>query len=116
MYEHHEIFQMINDYSWMRETIKQDVLLSKQVQGNSFLSLLTLDKENEIKMMKQKVSYIDKHIELIDDLKDYWMIILKLENKTNKYIFKTMKISGETLYKRISNVIDMFIEQDKKLV
>ncbi|MCJ0933560.1 hypothetical protein MTW76_01060 [Mammaliicoccus sciuri] len=116
MYEHHEIFQMINNYSWMKETIKQDELLSKQVQGNSFLNLITLDKGNELKKMKQKVSYIDEHIELIEDLKDYWIIILKLENKTNKYIFKTMKISGETLYKRISNVIDMFIEHDKKLV
>ncbi|RIN14597.1 hypothetical protein BU075_11265 [Mammaliicoccus vitulinus] len=78
--------------------------------------MLNKDKEIEIGKLQQKINYIDEHIELIENLKDYWIIVLRLENKPNKYIFNTMKTSGETLYKRIGTVIDMFIEYDKKII
>lgn len=117
-YCYDDLFYIINNYYWINETIKQNEMLIEQSKNNVFLMNLNKQKIGEVNELKDKVNYIDESVELINDDKVYWIILLLMEGSTKSKIKKIMRISHTTLMKKVDEGIETILnhEREKEMI
>ncbi|MEB8067701.1 hypothetical protein [Mammaliicoccus fleurettii] len=113
-YCYDDLFYIITNYRWIKETIIQSEILIEHSKSNDFLMKMNENKIDEVNELKAKINYIDEHVELIADKKTYWIINLLMEGTPKKKIKKIMKISHETLMKKVDEGIEIILKYERE--
>lgn len=113
-YCYDDLFYIITNYKWIKETIIQSEKLIEHSKKNAFLLKMNEHNVDEVNELKTKIDYIDEHIELITDEKTYWTINLLIEGTPKLKIKKIMRISHETLMKKIDEGIEIILMYERE--
>ncbi|KKK34715.1 hypothetical protein WN59_06715 [Salinicoccus sediminis] len=112
MNEHNkEIFTLFKDYRWMKKLIEEKESLAQQYSNDPFLSMLNQGFDQEVNDLKEKVAYVDKNIELIEDDKIYWILNLLRRGYTVKQIKQIIPISNRTFYDKCDKAMTTISNQ-----
>lgn len=105
--ENKEIFQMIKDYSWMSKMITEHEGMDEQFSNDSFLSMLRQDNSEEIKVLKNKIMFVDEGIKNVTDDKSFWILNLLKNGHTAVKIKELIPMSSKTFYQLCDEGIDL---------
>ncbi|HAL09013.1 MAG TPA: hypothetical protein DCO67_03475 [Staphylococcus sp.] len=109
-----DLFFIITNYRWIKETIIQSEKLIEHSKSSSFLMKMNENKIDEVNELKAKIKYIDEHVELITDAKTYWIINLLMEGTSKIKIRRIMKIGYPTLMKKVDEGIEIILKYERE--